>query len=50
MYFGHKHIETGPYCSQEFAIFFKYHMPLKKIIFLKGFLQFKEMFYFIVNK
>ena len=30
MYFGHKHVETGPNYSYELAIFLKYHMPLKK--------------------
>ena len=30
MYFGHKHVETGPNCSHEFAIFLKYHMPLRR--------------------
>ena len=30
MYFGHKHVETGPNCSNELATFLKYHMPLIK--------------------
>ena len=29
MYFGHKHVETGPNCSDELATFLKYHMPLR---------------------
>ena len=30
MYFGHKHVETGPNCSHELATFLKYHiMPLR---------------------
>ena len=28
MYFGHKHIETGPNYLHELATFLKYHMPL----------------------
>ena len=28
MYFGHKHVETGPNCLHELATFVKYHMPL----------------------
>ena len=28
MYFGHKHVETGPNCSYELATFLKYHMSL----------------------
>ena len=28
MHFGHKQLETGPKCSYELSIFFKYHMPL----------------------
>ena len=30
MYFGHKHVESGPSCSHIFATFLKYHMPLRK--------------------
>ena len=30
MYFGHKHVETGPNCSCELATFLKYHMPLSR--------------------
>ena len=29
MYFGHKHVETGPNCSHELATFLKYHMHIK---------------------
>ena len=29
LYFGHKHVETGPNCLHELATFFKNHMPLK---------------------
>ena len=32
VYFGHKHVETGPNCSYEVATFVKYHMPLNRII------------------
>ena len=28
MYFGQKHVETGPNCSDELVTFLKYHMPL----------------------
>ena len=28
IYFGHKHIETGPNCSNGIATFLKYHIPL----------------------
>ena len=31
MYFGFKHVETGPSCSHKLATFLKYHMPLNKI-------------------
>ena len=34
MYFGHKHVETGPNCFQELVTFLKYHMPLSKLNFL----------------
>ena len=37
MYFGHKHVETGPNCSHELATFFKYHMPLRKVFMLLNF-------------
>ena len=30
MYFGHKHVESGPSCSHKLATFLKYHMPLRK--------------------
>ena len=29
MYFGHKHVETGPNCSHDLATFPKNHMPLR---------------------
>ena len=33
MYFGHKHIETGPNFSYELATFLKYHhMPFKAVV------------------
>ena len=32
MYFGHKHVETGPNCSHGLATFFKYHMPLTRTL------------------
>ena len=28
MYFGHKHVETGPNYSHELSTFLKYHMPV----------------------
>ena len=28
MYFGHKHLETGPNCGHKIATFLKYYMPL----------------------
>ena len=31
MYFGHKHVETGPNYSYKLATFLNYHMPLKKV-------------------
>ena len=42
MYFGHKHVETGPNCSHELVTFPKYHMPLmylyqKKVFWKKSF-------------
>ena len=37
MFYGHKHLETGPNCSHELATFLKYHMSLNKIkTFLDG--------------
>ena len=30
MYFGHKHVETGPNCSHEPTILLKYQTPLSK--------------------
>ena len=32
MYFGHKHVETGPNCSHELPTFLKYQMSLKSSI------------------
>ena len=32
MYFGHRHVETGPNCSHELATFPKYHMPLIHVL------------------
>ena len=29
IYFGHKHVETGPNSSHELATFLKHHMPLR---------------------
>ena len=29
MYFWNKHVETGPNCSHELAVYLKCHMPLK---------------------
>ena len=34
VYFGHKHLETGPNYSYELATLLKYHMPLKLIILI----------------
>ena len=31
LYFGHKHVESGPSCSHKLATFLKYHMLLRKI-------------------
>ena len=31
MYFGHKHVATGPNCSYELANSLKYHMPLREL-------------------
>ena len=28
MYFGYKHVETGPSCSHKLVTFLKYRMPL----------------------
>ena len=30
MYYGHKHVETGPNCLHELATFLKYHIPLRQ--------------------
>ena len=35
MYFGYKHVETGPNCSHELATFLKYHIPLIVLIMIK---------------
>ena len=38
VYFGHKHVETGPNCSHELDTFLEYHMPLScvKLVFERG--------------
>ena len=46
MYFGHKHVETGPNYSYGHATFFKYHMPLTSFfqIYFTNYLQFDILF------
>ena len=31
MYFGHKHVDSGPSCSHKLATFLKYHMLFQQI-------------------
>ena len=42
MYFGHKHVETGPNYSYKLATFLKHHTPLNFII---AYIKFDILYY-----